>query len=111
MVGYRSRDQPEAGCLGLLGRSLRTLLCAIDLDLIEVLRPFLACERDRRLWPELRWVHHRERLDLWPHRGPHDRRRHIDARRRAWPVVIGRVGAIVCPRFQDLCTDGLSELD
>ena len=40
-----------------------------------------------------------------------DRRRHIDARRGPRPVGIGRIGAVVRPRLQDLCRNRLAERD
>src|SRR6266851_9896768 len=111
MIGYRPSHQPEARSLGLLGRSLRTLLSAIVLQFIEVCRPFRAVQRNRRTGPELGWAGHGERLDPWPHWAPHGRRRHIDARRGPWPEVIRRVGAVVYPRRQDLPRNGLAKLD
>src|SRR5512143_2974409 len=111
MIGYRPSGQPEPRSLRLLGRSLRTLLSAIVLQLIEVCRPFLAVQRNRRTGPKLGWAGHGEWLDPWPHWAPHGRRRHIDARRGLWPEVIGRVRAVVCPRRQDLPRNGLAELD
>src|SRR5712691_1540219 len=53
MIGDGASHEPEAGSLGLHGRSLWAYLCAIILDLIEVLCPFPALERNRRTRPEL----------------------------------------------------------
>src|SRR6516165_9242467 len=110
-IGHWTGDEPEACGLGLLWRSDRALLCAIALDLVEVFRPFRAIEWNRRAWPELGRTRHCEWLEGWPHWGPHDRRRHIDARRCPRPVVIGCVGAVLRPRLQDLRRNGLAELD
>src|ERR1700681_3070360 len=60
LIGQK-RTCPEQCCLGLLGRSLRTDLSAIVLDLVEVCRPLFAVQRNRRLWPKLRWAGHGER--------------------------------------------------
>src|SRR3981081_2755419 len=65
LIGQK-RTCPEQGCLGLLGRSLRTDLSAIVLDLVEVCRPLFAVQRNRRLRPKLRWAGHGERLSFWP---------------------------------------------
>src|SRR5882757_6784978 len=48
MIRGRARHEPEAGSLGLRGRSLQAFLRAIILDLVEVLCPFPAIERNRR---------------------------------------------------------------
>src|ERR1700737_2767452 len=66
LIGQK-RTCPEQGCLGLLGRSLRTDLSAIVLDLVEVCRPLFAVQRNRRIWPKLRRTGHGEWLHVRPH--------------------------------------------
>src|SRR5262249_8375893 len=111
VISDRPRDEPEAGSLSLLGRSLRALLCAIVLDLIEICRPLVAFQGNRGAWSELRSVVDCERFDLWPHGAAHDRRRHIDARCGPRPVIIGRLRAAFRPGDEDGCRDSLAERD
>jgi len=111
MIGLRTDHEPEAGSLGLLRRPLCTMLSTIVLELVVIGCPLLALQRNRRARPELRPLGHGKRLYVRPCRACRDGRRHIDAGRGPRPVGVGRVGAVVRPRLQDLCGNGFAKLD
>src|SRR5262249_41835277 len=66
MIGWRTRHEPEPGGLGLLRRSLHTFPSTIVFEFIVVGRPLLAFQRNRRAWPKLGALGHREWLHVRP---------------------------------------------
>src|SRR5215472_18747643 len=77
--GLRAGDQPEARVLSLLGGAFAARSAAELPDLVVIVGPLFARERDRRLRTELRRARHGEWPYVGPHGGDRDRRRHIDA--------------------------------
>ncbi len=85
----RAGQQPKSSVLGQSRRSLAAVLRAELFDLIVILGPLLALERDWWFWPELGRTRHRKRREVRPLRGDGERCRDIDARGSYGPIRIG----------------------
>src|SRR5215510_16152317 len=107
----RAGDKPETSIFGLSGGTAGAVSRAECLDLIVVLGPFRAFERNRRLCTELRRALQGEWFQVWPRRGHHRWGRNVDTRSRLRPIRVRSVRAVIRARTEDFGGDRLAQRD